>query len=759
MTPQETTAGSSRRRLGLALVISRVTLAAMAVAAVWIVPRAAAVLGVDSAPPLEWVPKQFPARVAYQEFIDRFGSGDVVVVSWEGCTLDSPELAELTRRLGKGSATRGVDGSDWFETAISGRGLLDRLTKPPLALPRDTAIDRLVGSLIGPDRETTCIVVPLTRAGLDARREAVAWLRQQIQDLGISPDHSHCAGPVIDNVTVDEASSQSLEWYGLPAAVVVLLLTWRAIGSLLHAGLVFATSLFCVGVAFASLDLMGDRMNSVLIVMPLLVLILGVCNGVHLVNYMIEAAATGPLRDVPRRGLQVGLLPCTLSAMTTAIGLLSLVVSDLEPVRVFGFHAAVGVIATLVLLFLVLPGAFQQWPIRGSSRAPRAFIARVERLSVSAATPIVAVVAIALSVAAAGLSGIRSSVGLNTLFPAESHILADYAWIEQHVGPLAPVEVILQFEGDHTRAAERLDTVREVAEALEATPGVTGVLSAGTFFTENEAASGVRRVMRKAVIARRLESSLASLDDLRLIRREGTTEFWRITARTSVLADLDYPAFLKTIDRDIGPIISRHGSNSSGISFSTTGAMPLVQAIQQSLLHDLAVSFLTACGVISLVMITVQRSVVTGLLGMVVNVFPMLVLFGLLGWGRVPLDIGGVMTASVALGMAIDGTLHFLTFVRRAQADGAGGEAKHPAAVHHAFAHAAPAIFQTAVICSVGMLVFTASSFAPTQRFAWMLATLVVLAVVGDLLVLPALLVSPLGRTLRSRPSSPSLVR
>ncbi len=109
--------------------------------------------------------------------------------------------------------------------------------------------------------------------------------------------------------------------------------------------------------------------------------------------------------------------------------------------------------------------------------------------------------------------------------------------------------------------------------------------------------------------------------------------------------------------------------------------------------------------------------------------------------------------------MAIDGTLHFLTFVRRAQADGAGGEAKHPAAVHHAFAHAAPAIFQTAVICSVGMLVFTASSFAPTQRFAWMLATLVVLAVVGDLLVLPALLVSPLGRTLRSRPSSPSLVR
>ena len=111
------------------------------------------------------------------------------------------------------------------------------------------------------------------------------------------------------------------------------------------------------------------------------------------------------------------------------------------------------------------------------------------------------------------------------------------------------------------------------------------------------------------------------------------------------------------------------------------------------------------------------------------------------------------MTASIALGMDIDGTLHFLTFFRRHLFNRSGDYADRHAAIHVAFEHAAPAILQTAVICGIGMLVFTASGFAPTRRFAWMLAVLVALALVGDLLVLPALLAGPLGRLVSGRVS------
>jgi predicted RND superfamily exporter protein len=138
---------------------------------------------------------------------------------------------------------------------------------------------------------------------------------------------------------------------------------------------------------------------------------------------------------------------------------------------------------------------------------------------------------------------------------------------------------------------------------------------------------------------------------------------------------------------------------------------------------------------------------------MVSNVFPMLLLFGFLGWARLPLDIGSVMTASIALGMAIDGTLHFLTFYRRAV--DAGQDPR--AAVDGAFEHSAGALAQSSVVCALGILVFGLSTFAPTSRFAVMLALLVAAALAGDLVLLPAMLVGPLGRCFRpSRRAAPA---
>jgi len=139
---------------------------------------------------------------------------------------------------------------------------------------------------------------------------------------------------------------------------------------------------------------------------------------------------------------------------------------------------------------------------------------------------------------------------------------------------------------------------------------------------------------------------------------------------------------------------------------------------------------------------------------MIPNVFPMILLFGLLGWTGVALDIGSVMTASIALGMAVDGTFHFLTFFRRGLAVEAGKHgpptaAERTAALRAAFRHSAAALCASSFVCGVGILAFAPSEFAPTRRFAWVLSLLVFAALVGDLVVLPALLASPLGRWFR----------
>jgi uncharacterized protein len=756
--PSGLAADAPRAGRGTLVVVALVTLAGLAVAAPWLAACAGRVLGAASTTPIEWVPRDFPARRDYDRFTAEFESCDVLVASWPGCTLDAPALARFAAAATGPEAPRDAAGRPWFAAVTTGDSVVARLTAPPLALDRAAAVERLRRVLVGPDGRTTCAVVAFTREGLATRRAAVTWIRDLLLRTAVpDPADLHLAGPVVDNVAVDEASAASLDTFGGPAALVILGLTCWSLGSLRFAVLVFLLSLASVGIAFASLAAWGDRTSPVLIVMPVLVLTLGVSGGIHLVNYLAAAAAAGPRRGTAAAAARLAWLPCSLSAGTTALGLASLVVSDLEPIRVFGFHGAVGVLATLALLFLVIPGVFAWWPPRPRPAAdgPAAPESRFATGVVRRAPLVVILAAVAMAAAAAGVTGLRTSVAIDTLFTPGSRVLADYAWLERHVAPLQPVEAVVRFAADSgLRAAERLDLVERVAAALDGMPEVEGVVSAATFMPDLPERSGALGTAGRAFAARRLEKNLASLDDLPIVREVEGAQLWRITARTSALAGLDDREFLARCRGLVEPLVAEAGGPPH-VAVSFTGPLPLVGAIQRTLLHDLFTSFLSACGLITLVMMAVEGGVAAGLIAMVPNVFPMVLLFGLLGWARLPLDIGSVMTASIALGMAVDGTFHFLAFFRRRLAGEAAtagpGPAARRTAIQAAFAHSAAALTHSAVVCGLGILVLAGSSFAPTRRFAWMMATLVAAALVGDLVLLPALLASPLGRCFRPR--------
>ncbi|MBQ4143787.1 MAG: MMPL family transporter [Thermoguttaceae bacterium] len=178
------------------------------------------------------------------------------------------------------------------------------------------------------------------------------------------------------------------------------------------------------------------------------------------------------------------------------------------------------------------------------------------------------------------------------------------------------------------------------------------------------------------------------------------------------------------------------------VSCVVTGAIPLVFKAQQQLLKDLIVSFMTAFILILFTMIVLLRSVCAGLIAILPNILPSIVIFGILAALEIKIDIGTMMTASVALGITVDGTLHFLTWFQRGIA--LGYDRKN--AVLYAYSNCAGAMVQTAFICSFTFLVFVFSDFMPVARFAWMLCVLLTAAIIADLFLTPALLISPLGK-------------
>jgi len=103
------------------------------------------------------------------------------------------------------------------------------------------------------------------------------------------------------------------------------------------------------------------------------------------------------------------------------------------------------------------------------------------------------------------------------------------------------------------------------------------------------------------------------------------------------------------------------------------------------------------------------------------------------------------MTASVALGVAVDDTIHYLTWFRRGL--DAGHDRKGAAMM--AYQRCATAMTQTTLVGGLGLAVFAFSTFTPTQRFGTLMITLLFTALFGDLIFLPALLTSPIGRFFR----------
>jgi len=131
-----------------------------------------------------------------------------------------------------------------------------------------------------------------------------------------------------------------------------------------------------------------------------------------------------------------------------------------------------------------------------------------------------------------------------------------------------------------------------------------------------------------------------------------------------------------------------------------------------------------------------------GLISMAPNVFPVIIIFGAMGYMRIKVDIGSMMTASVAMGVAVDDTIHFLNWFRSGMASGLDRKQ----AIGLAYRRVATAMTQTTLIGGLGLSVFAFSTFTPTQRFGVLMLALLAMALIGDLIFLPAILAGPLGK-------------
>jgi len=749
-----------------------------------------------------WLPLEYPETQTYRFFRRNFAGEEFILVSWEGCTMADPRLELLARKLlpPPEEASR-IDRPLYFKTAQTGPRAVERMTSEPLNLERDEAIRRLTGAIVGPppkdgrpddlEQRQTCLVLTLSDAARANLHGTIDLIKKvALDECGIAEKSIHMGGPPVDNVSIDRAGQTSVTiLFGL-SLVVGFFVSWWSLKSKALVAMVLASGVYSMFASLAVVWYSGYPVDAILLTMPSLVYVATTSGAIHLANYYRDQLAeTGIQEGAAGRAVHHALLPLSLATGTTAVGLATLAVSELVPIKMFGIFSAAGVVVSFMILVTFMPAALELFP-------PTLKLGKLAEDEVDEAQwrPIEAsrwwrvgqwitrhhafVAATCLAVMAAvgyGMTRVESSVQLMRLFSPQARIRLDYHWLESKLGPLVPMEILVRVDQEKCplNFLERMELVGEIQSEIGTLDEVGSSLSTVTFGRSLDVggggegmggaaarAFGLGARTRRSVLNRRLvahRDEFLAGDYLREAKvdeggRERDQELWRISARVSATKEVDYALFKTDLQKKINPILARlETAGIEGVSVDYTGLVPLVYKAQHSLLDGLKIGFIWDFAIIVAVMILLCRAASAGLVLLLPAAFPAVMVFGGMGWGNALLkslgtgnlliDIGTVMAPSVALGVTVDDVVHFMLWFRRGITDGLDRRQ----ATMLAYKGCARAMYQSWGVIGIGLSVFSLSPFGPTQRFGYMMLSMLTIALVGNLVFLPALLSGPLG--------------
>ena len=342
-----------------------------------------------------------------------------------------------------------------------------------------------------------------------------------------------------------------------------------------------------------------------------------------------------------------------------------------------------------------------------------------------------------------GLTRLSASVQIEKLFDEKSDFITKIASLEEHIGPIDQSELVIEFEdvteNDFHVRAQMIYLIQRYVSSLQDVSSGHSLLN---YLPREPAGKGFRAKMKRSLIRSKIDERRNELAESRFLAVSGKSETWRISFRFPFTKEIDVQELKETVlnkaSEAVGKLMVKDDfiGITSPVTLSYTGKNYLFHSAQASLLRDFYYNFLLAFAIITPVLIIVLRSLGLGLLAMVPNLFPIVVLFGLLGWINWPIDLAIAMTASVALGIAVDDTTHFLIRFRAF-----GGTAKNIVSpVQQAISQCGPAMLHTTAIGTAGLLVYGASQMTVVSNFSYSISSMLVLAIVADILLLPALL-------------------
>lgn len=536
----------------------------------------------------------------------------------------------------------------------------------------------------------------------------------------------------------------------LLVSLVFLFLTFRS-----RRAVLLPTAIVTLGIiwTFGLMAIFGQKMNIVTSVLPALIVIIGMATAIHLTTKFFDQFEI--LRDRRAAVIEtvktVG-LATFLTCLTTAIGFGVLMLSGNRLLIGFGVFASIGIMILYVLSITMIPLTYVRFrepredvmSLATHDRFARFFNAKANYIQQrSGAFVGVAVVLVVLGIV--GATQISTDIFVFSDFYEEDPLRKNLAVFEEHFGGVLPMEVVIESEREgrfktlsSMRKLEQLQRKLSAFEPVGTTLSAVDLVKMGNqaYFGGDPGAYRLPSGYELPFLQNALDRFIGGAADTTPLTQLPLLVDSTFSKARVYLGVGDIGTERMNILTDSVTALAQDAFSGEEYEVTVTGTAIMSTRSGESLVRNLIVSLSVALLVISILMALLFRSRALTIISLVPNVIPLLVVGGAMGFAQITLKPSTALIFSLAFGIAVDDTIHFLAKYRIHRD---AGEPKNDA-IRKTLGETGKAILFTSLILMSGFLVFTLSGFGGTVNMGALTALTLGVALLANLFLLPALL-------------------
>jgi len=508
----------------------------------------------------------------------------------------------------------------------------------------------------------------------------------------------------------------------------------------------------CFGVmwTFGIIGLLGYEITVLTALIPPLIIVIGIPNCIFLINkYQHEVRLHGnKVKSLQRVITKVG-NATLMTNVTTASGFATFILTESTLLKEFGVVASLSILAIFILCLLVIPiiYTFLPYPKQRhlehlNKRWIGGFVNWMERMVKHRKITIYVTAFLLIIGSMIGMNQIKISGSLIEDMPQDKEFFKDIRFFEDEFSGIMPLEIMVDTKRKKgvmkLATLKRIDKIEElILETPELSKPISVVslvkYSKQAYYNGNPKYYQLPTSQENSFILSYAKNSSSDVDLLKNFV-DSTGQYARITT------------FMKDIGTDKMERIQEHLQNKIDKVFpqerytvTMTGKALVFQKGTKYLVRNLVISLALAIFLISLFMAYLFRSFRMIIVSLIPNLLPLLVTAGLMGYFGVPIKPSTILVFSIAFGISVDDTIHFLAKYRQ---ELQANNWKIKKSVYAALRETGVSMFYTSIVLFFGFSVFTISSFGGTVALGALVSITLLFAMLSNLLLLPSLLLS-----------------